>query len=97
MAIVTSAPGEGNEVKVYDVPDDVIAQYALTGDKAAKMFPEDAGGASGIPKASAEMSPTRLDNAESLSEVQAYNAICVCRILRCNAWRCWWYYYYCYC
>ena len=40
MAILTSSPGADNEVKVYDVPDDVLAQYAMTGDKAAAMFPE---------------------------------------------------------
>lgn len=97
MAIVTSNPGKDNEVTVYDVPDDVISQYALSGDKAAQMFPEGSGAVSGIPKSSAEGSPTRLENAESLGEVQAYSHICVCRQLYCNAWRCWWHYYYCYC
>ena len=96
MAILTSSPGADNEVKVYDVPDDVLAQYAMTGDKAAGMFPEK-GATSGIPKSSAEMSPTRVDNTESLGEVQAYAHICICRELLCNAWRCWWHYYYCYC
>ena len=96
MAILTSSPGAENEVKVYDVPDDVLAQYAMTGDKAAQMFPEKSA-ASGIPKASAEMSPTRVDNTDSLGEVQAYSRICICRELLCNPWRCWWHYYYCYC
>ena len=40
MAILTSMPGEGNQVGVYDVPDSVLQQYALAGDKAASMFPE---------------------------------------------------------
>ena len=40
MAILTSTPGEGNKVNVYDVPDSVLAQYQVTGDKAAQMFPE---------------------------------------------------------
>jgi hypothetical protein len=96
MAILTSTPGEGNEVKVYDVPDDVLSQYAMTGEKAAQMFPEKSG-ISGIPNATADMSPTKLENNESLGEVQAYARICVCRTLYCNAWRCWWHYYYCYC
>ena len=68
MAILTSSPGAENEVNVYDVPDDVLAQYAMTGDKAAAMFPE--GATAGIPKASAEMSPTKVDNTESLGEVR---------------------------
>jgi len=96
MAILTSAPSADNEVKVYDIPDDVLAQYAMTGDKAAQMFPEK-GGSSGIPKATAAMSPTRVDNTESLGEVQAYAHVCICRELLCNAWRCWWHYYYCWC
>jgi hypothetical protein len=97
MAILTSTPGAENEVKVYDVPDNVLEQYAVSGDKAAQMFPENKQSGSEIPKSSAEMSPSRLDNAEGLAEVQAYSAICVCRQLYCNAWRCWWHYYYCYC
>jgi len=96
MAILTSSPGAENEVKVFDIPDDVLKQYAISGDKAAQMFPEKAT-ASGIPKATAGMSPTKVDNAESLGEVQAYSNICVCRQLFCNAWHCWWHYYYCYC
>jgi len=97
MAILTSTPGEGNEVKVYDVPDDVLQQYALAGEKAAQMFPEKGEAISAIPKATGAMNPTRLENPESLAEVQAYAHICVCRELLCNAWRCWWHYYYCYC
>ena len=50
-----------------------------------------------IPKSSGAMSATRVDNAESLGEVQAYSDICVCRTLYCNAYGCWWHYYYCYC
>ena len=98
MAIVTSTPGEGNDVTIYDVPDDVLKQYAIAGDKAASMFPEGKGSASAeIPKSTAAMSPTKLENAEGLAEVQAYNDICVCRELLCNAYGCWWHYYYCYC
>lgn len=97
MAILTSSPGEENEVKVYDVPDDVLQQYAMTGEKAAQMFPEKPGTTSGIPQSTSAMQPTRLDNTESLGEVQAYARICICRELLCNAWRCWWHYYYCYC
>ena len=98
MPILTSMPGEGNEVKVYDVPDNVLSQYAVSGDKAAQMFPE--GGkpsGSGIPKSTGAMASTRVENAESLGEVQAYADICVCRQLYCNPWRCWWHYYYCWC
>lgn len=97
MAILTSSPGEGNEVKVYDVPDDVLTQYAMTGEKAAQMFPEKSGSEAGIPQSTAAMSPTKLENAESLGEVQAYARICICRELLCNPWKCWWHYYYCYC
>ena len=98
MAILTSTPGEGNQVSIYDVPDSVLEQYAITGDKAAQMFPESQkpSGAE-IPQSTGAMSATRVDNAESLGEVQAYNAICVCRTLYCNANGCWWHYYYCYC
>ena len=97
MAVLTSNPGEGGDVKVYDVPDDVAQQYALTGEKAAQMFPEKGTDVSGIPKSSPAMSPTKVEGAEGLGEVQAYSHICVCRQLYCNAWRCWWHYYYCYC
>lgn len=96
MAILTSATSEGNKVSVYDIPDDVLSQYAVTGDKAASMFPE-GGQASGgtIPQSGG--SGMKVENAESLGEVQAYSDICVCRELRCNAYGCWWHYYYCYC
>lgn len=98
MAILTSTPGEGNKVSVYDVPDSVLQQYAITGEKAAQMFPESKkASGSEIPKGSAAMSATRVENAESLGEVQAYNDVCVCRQLLCNAYGCWWNYYYCYC
>ncbi len=98
MAILTSTPGEGNKVNIYDVPDGVLGKYAITGDKAAQMFPESKkpSGAE-IPKSTAEMSATKVENAESLGEVQAYSAICVCRQLYCNPYGCWWHYYYCYC
>ena len=48
-----------------------------------------------IPKSGANA--VRVENAEGLGEVQAYNDICVCRELLCNAYGCWWHYYYCYC
>ena len=98
MAILTSTPTEGDQVNIYDVPDDVLKQYAITGEKAAKMFPEGEKTPAGdLPKSTAAMSAVKVDNAESLGEVQAYNAVCVCRQLYCNAYRCWWHYYYCYC
>jgi len=97
MAILTSTPGEGDQVSVYDVPDDVLQQYALSGDKASQMFPEGAKAGGEIPKSTAAMSATRVENAESLGEVQAYGDVCVCKQLYCNAYRCWWHYYYCYC
>ncbi|MCM3900500.1 MAG: hypothetical protein ND866_02225 [Pyrinomonadaceae bacterium] len=98
MAILTSMPGEGNQVGIYDVPDNVLQQYAVSGDKAAQMFPESKTPTGGdLPKSTAAMSATRVENAESLGEVQAYNDVCVCRQLYCNAYRCWWHYYYCYC
>ena len=98
MAIVTSMPGEGNVVNLYDIPDDLLQKHAVSGDKASQMFPEGKeGGAAGIPQSTDAMSATKLDNADSLGEVQAYGRICVCRQLYCNSWRCWWHYYYCYC
>lgn len=96
MAIVTSTPGEGNKVGVYDIPDSVLQQYAVTGDKAAQMFPESkkpTGG--GIPKSGGNA--MKVANAEGLGEVQAYNDLCICRQLWCNAYGCWYEYYYCYC
>ena len=98
MAILTSMPGEGNQVGVYDVPDSVLQQYALAGDKAASMFPESKKpSGTEIPSSAGAMSAEKVENAESLGEVQAYSSICICRVLLCNAWRCWWHYYYCYC
>jgi hypothetical protein len=98
MAILTSTPGTDNKVSIYDVPDSVLSQYAITGEKAAQMFPESQKKSGGdIPKSTAAMNATKMKNAESLGEVQAYGDICVCRQLWCNAYGCWWEYYYCYC
>ena len=96
MAILTSTPAEGNKVSVYDVPDSVLAQYALSGDKAAQMFPESAkqSGAD-IPNSSGK--GVKIENTESLGDVQAYNDLCICRRLLCNAYGCWWDFYYCNC
>lgn len=96
--ILTSMPGEGNKVSVYDIPDSELEKYAVTGDKASSMFPESGKTAGAeIPKSGGGANAVKVDNAESLGEVQAYNAICVCRELLCNAYGCWWHYYYCYC
>lgn len=97
MAILTSQAGADNKVGIYDVPDSVLSQYAVTGDKAAAMFPESAktSGAE-IPKSGAA-DAVKVENAESLGEVQAYNDVCICRQLLCNNSGCWWHYYYCYC
>ena len=98
MAILTSTPGADNKVSIYDIPDSVLGQYEVTGDKAAQMFPEtNKPSGTDIPKSTGAMSATKIDNAEGLGEVQAYNAVCVCRTLYCNAYGCWWHYYYCYC
>jgi hypothetical protein len=51
MAILTSTPGTGNDVSIYDVPDDVLAQYAIT---AAAPMPS----RSKMPKARAKFRPT---------------------------------------
>jgi hypothetical protein len=96
MAILTSTAGADDKVSVYDVPDSVLSQYAVTGDKAAQMFPE-AGKTAGAEISKAGANKVKVENAESLGEVQAYGDICVCRELLCNAYGCWWHYYYCYC
>ena len=97
MAILTSTPGADNKVSIYDVPDSVLSQYAITGEKAAQMFPESKKTAGAEIPQSSGADAVKVENAESLGEVQAYNAICVCRELLCNAYGCWWHYYYCYC
>ena len=98
MAIVTSTPKNGEDVDVYDIPDDVLQKYGISGEKAAQMFPEgDKPSAGGIPQSAGAMAVSRVANAEGLGEVQAYSAICICRQLYCNWRRCWWHYYYCYC
>lgn len=97
MAILTSVPSEGNKVSVYDIPDSVLAQYAVTGDKAAGMFPESGKTAGANIPQSKGGNAMKVENAESLGEVQAYNDICICRELLCNPAGCWWHYYYCYC
>ena len=90
MAILTSTPGADNKVSIYDVPDSVLSQYAITGDKAAQMFPESKKTAGAEIPQSSGADAVKVENAESLGEVQAYSAIC-------NAYGCWWHYYYCYC
>ena len=98
MAIVTSTPNEENRVSVYDIPDNVLNQYAIEGEKAAQMFPESNKPANEeIPRSSRAMSPTRVQNLERVGEVQAYSDWCVCRHLVCNADSCWWVYYCCWC
>lgn len=97
MAILTSMPGEGNKVSLYDVPENVLSQYAVSGDKAATMFPESAKTSGAEIPQSGGADAVKVENAESLGEVQAYAHICVCRELLCNAYGCWWHYYYCYC
>jgi hypothetical protein len=97
MAILTSTPGQGNDVAVYDVPDDVLKQYAITGEKASQMFPESKKTAGTDIPQSGGANAVKLENSESLGEVQAYSSICVCRELLCNHHTCWWHYYYCYC
>lgn len=99
MPILTSMPTADNKIKIYDVPESECAQYEVSGAQAASMFPEgNQHAGESIPKSTAEMSPAQLDNSGGLGEVQAYNAICVCREILCNHWgHCWWHYYYCYC
>jgi len=55
MAILTSSPGADNEVKVFHVPDDVLKQYEISGDKTTQMFPfPEKSSASDIPQATDE-------------------------------------------
>lgn len=96
MAILTSTPGTDNKVSVYDIPDDVLSQYAVSADQAASMFPESAKSA-GADISKGGANAVRVENAESLGEVQAYGDLCVCRELLCNSNGCWWHYYYCNC
>ena len=59
MAILTSTPGEGNKVSIYDIPDSELEKYAVSAEQAASMFPESAKAAGNeIPKSDAGMSPT---------------------------------------
>lgn len=96
MAIVTSIPSQDDKVKVYEIPDSELQQYEVSGEQAAQMFPE-SDKPSGVPSSEGAMTATRIDNSDSLGEVQAYRNVCVCRRLLCNAYTCWWHYYYCYC
>jgi len=98
MPIVTSIPGAENQVELYDIPAADLEKYKVSGDKASSMFPEKEK-ATGVASKEGAMSVTAIDNAEGLSseDVQAYSRICICRQLYCNAWRCWWHYYYCWC
>ena len=96
MAILTSTPGEGNQVSIYDVPDSVLNRYAVTGEKSSEMFPESKSPtAERFQKVRAQW--RHQNKCGKLGEVQAYNDVCVCRQLYCNAYGCWWHYYYCYC
>ena len=97
MAILTSTPGTDNKVGIYDVPDSVLSQYAVTGEKAAQMFPESAKTAGAEIAQSGGADAVKIENAESLGEVQAYADVCICRQLLCNNYSCWWHYYYCLC
>src|SRR5258706_9662466 len=97
MAILTSTPGADNKVSIYDVPDSVLSQYAVTGEKAAQMFPESKKTAGAEIPQSSGADAVKLENAESLGEVQAYNDICVCRGLFCIVNDCWGLYSFCYC
>jgi hypothetical protein len=91
MAIVTSTPNQENKVKVYDIPDSQLSQYELASDKATQMFPEGSQGAV------SKMSAAELKKPEGAGDVDAYAEWCVCRTLWCNAYGCWYEYYWCYC
>lgn len=98
MALVTSIPQAENKVELYDIPDADLQKYRVSGAQAAQMFPEKEK-PTGVVSNEGAMSVTAIDNAEGLSsdDVQAYHRICICRQLYCNAYTCWWHYYYCWC
>ncbi len=80
------------------MPDSVLSQYAITGEKAAQMFPErQKKSGADIPRSTGAMNPTKMSNAESLGEVESYSDICVYRQLSCNPYGCWWVYYWASC
>src|SRR5258708_35219686 len=96
MAILTSTPGSDNKVAIYDVPDDVLQQYAVTGDKAAQMFPESKKTSGAEIPQSGGANAVKVENAESLGEAHAYGDICICRDILCNAYGGSDHYYSCY-
>lgn len=97
MALVTSV-AQQDKVELYDIPDADLQKYKVSGDKAASMFPEKEK-PTGVSSNEGAMGVTSIENAEGLSseDVQAYHRVCVCRQLYCNAYTCWWHYYYCWC
>jgi hypothetical protein len=87
MAILTSNPDQDNKVKIYDVPDADLQKYELSGEQAARMFPE------GDPSSDDE-GVTKIEMPEAKGEVQAYQSR-LCRRLFCNAAGCYYLYWVC--
>ena len=86
MAIVSKPDGEN--VTLYDIPDDQLEQYKLSPEKAAEMFPEKEG--PGEPMGSVQSANV------SGGDVQAYGNHRICYAWRCNAWgQCWYVWWYC--
>ena len=89
MAIV-SKPDKENKHTLYDVPEEVLAQYSIPADKLAQMFPkkEEHSREEAIAVATAAKSGGD-------SEVQAYSGQDICYAWECDAYgNCvyvWWY------
>ena len=87
MAIVSKPDGEN--VTLYDIPDDQLEQYKISPEKAAEMFPEQEGAAG------ESMGTVKAANVGG-GDVQAYSNSNICYAWRCNAWgRCWYVWWYC--
>ena len=70
MAILTSMPGEGNAVGVYDVPENVLSS-TRSQEISGSMFPESNNRRAARPKEHGRNAAEKVENAESLGEVQA--------------------------
>ena len=83
MAVVASQ-GQGGG-KLYDVPDDVLAQYELEGQELTDDMKSQMGANPGRDQAEGVMAPGAMGG-----DVQAYSHTCICWIRRGRTYY-WWY------